>query len=97
MVQLTEGGKTLKICITVNRRVTDRRTYILRDRRIDILRRHSPRYPYASSDKKTSMIAELRTTMQKIWNELPQKPDSGKGCLQLSQTNKAGGHIVHFI
>ena len=51
--------------------------------------------------RKPSTIAELRTTMQKIWNELAHQPVAKavqnfrkrvKAC-----ANKAGEHFEHFI
>jgi len=45
-------------------------------------------------------IRKLRSTLQKIWNDLPQKPC--KDCSEVSEAfavgmNKAGGHFYHFI
>jgi len=52
--------------------------------------------------KKPSTIAELQTTLQKIWNQLPRKPAVVKAvqnfrkCLQV-RVNKVGGHFEHFM
>jgi len=51
MVWLFERAKSLKICLAVStecRRVTDKRTDRQVNGQTDILRRHSPRYAYAS-------------------------------------------------
>jgi len=64
MVGLCDGGKTLRICVTVYtqyRRVTDGLT----DRQTDILPRHSPRYAYASRGKNQSKFA---TVISIKWN-----------------------------
>jgi len=50
---------------------------------------------------KPSTIVKLRTTLQKIWNELPQKPvaKAVQNFHKRSQAcvNKARGHLLHFI
>ena len=58
MVRLPDGGKALRICITIYtqyRRVTDGQT--------DILPRHSPRYAYASHDKNERCVNTLTFTL----------------------------------
>ena len=103
MVVLLAGEKTLAIMydslhtIPACDRLQTRRT----DKRTDILPRHSPRYAYASRGINPSTIAELRTTLQKIWNELPQKPvtkavQNFHKQLQ-AYVNDTGGHFEHFI
>jgi len=52
---------------------------------------------YHKLKKKPSTIAELRTTLQTIWNEVPQKPvtkavQNFRKRLQACAVNKAGGH-----
>lgn len=56
---------------------------------------------YQKLDKKPSTIAELRTTLQKIWNDLPQKTVAKavqhfrkrlQACVE-----KTGGHFEHSI
>jgi len=56
---------------------------------------------YYKLKKKPWMIAELRTTLQKIWNEVPQKL-AAKAVQNFRKrwqacVNKAGEHIEHFI
>jgi len=57
MVGLSDGEKTLTICITVYTeywRVTDGET----DGQTDILRRHSPRYAYTSRGKNGAVVVD---------------------------------------
>ena len=56
---------------------------------------------YHKLQKKPSTIAELRTILHKIWNDLPQKPvakavQNFRKRLQAC-TDNAGGHFDHFI
>ena len=56
---------------------------------------------YHKLKKKPSMIAGLWTTLQKIWNELAQKPvakavQNFHTCLQACM-NMAGEHLEQFI
>jgi len=60
MVWLPDGEKSLRICLTIlteYRRLLDRQT----DGRTDILRRHSPRYAYASHGNKRGYIPRRPT------------------------------------